>query len=210
LTFSSTGQTWHDNMVMVDRETGTLWAQMLGLAKQGALKGRRLRALPSSQTTWENWVRQHPETTVLSRSPDQFYKTWPWGKFTVEVFSGWSGELLLGLEGRNRAAAWTFHFLKDHAPVNGHLGGWPVLVTYDPKTGEARAFRRKVDGQELTFFDKQGRLFDRQTASLWDPLKGRAEEGPLRGKTLDLLPTVTSSCQPWQELHPGGTITGLE
>jgi hypothetical protein len=207
LTFVSTGQTWQENMVMVDRETNTLWVQMLGLAKQGPLKGTRLRQLPAVWTTWGNWRQRHPETTVLVRKP--LRKSPERNDLTAEKFRANPGRFVFGVEAGNGAAAWAFPYLHSHAPVNDRVGGRPVLVTFDAVGPDVRAFSRRVDGRELTFTKEGGRLIDRQTGSAWDPETGRARRGPLRGTALKELPGVVSIWRPWHNIHPGAPITGL-
>ena len=51
---------------MYDRETDSLWSQLLARAATGTLTGTPLRLLPSVQTTWERWKKLHPRTLVLS------------------------------------------------------------------------------------------------------------------------------------------------
>ena len=53
LTFGVSGALLRDSMVMYDRQTGSYWTQVDGLAIGGALKGRALQAVPSVHTTWE-------------------------------------------------------------------------------------------------------------------------------------------------------------
>jgi hypothetical protein len=51
---------------MYDRETDSLWSQLMVQAVSGPMRGTRLQQLPLSNTSWQEWVQRHPETRVLS------------------------------------------------------------------------------------------------------------------------------------------------
>jgi len=64
---------WHEivndtisDVLLYDRETESLWSQIMGQAVAGELVGEKLEAFPVSHTTWRDWVKQHPDTQVLS------------------------------------------------------------------------------------------------------------------------------------------------
>jgi hypothetical protein len=65
LTFIVSGMLWRDSLVMMDRETETLWSHVTGEALRGPLAGKRLEPIPVVQTTWQRWRAAHPETLVL-------------------------------------------------------------------------------------------------------------------------------------------------
>ena len=71
--FGTSGFLYRSNKLMYDRTTRTLWNQFTGEPVLGPLVGAtdvegeplRLSLLPIVLTTWEQWLAQHPETTVL-------------------------------------------------------------------------------------------------------------------------------------------------
>ena len=65
LSFGVSGLLLHSNLVMVDRETGSLWSQVLGEAIGGELEGRRLEILPAQTVSWGDWAAAHPRGLVL-------------------------------------------------------------------------------------------------------------------------------------------------
>lgn len=65
LTFGNEGALYECNLVLYDRETGSLWYQLRGEALGGALKGRVLQVLPSAVARWGDWRRLHPDGEVL-------------------------------------------------------------------------------------------------------------------------------------------------
>jgi hypothetical protein len=67
LTFIVSGMLWRESLIMMDRETETLWSHVTGEALHGPLAGKRLEALPVVQTTWGPWRKAHPGTLVLAK-----------------------------------------------------------------------------------------------------------------------------------------------
>jgi hypothetical protein len=66
LTFGVSGKLYKAALVMYDRQTESLWSQLLQEAITGPMTGARLKVLPSLHTRWEYWRAQYPETLVLS------------------------------------------------------------------------------------------------------------------------------------------------
>src|SRR5260370_10766393 len=66
LTFGVSGKIYKSNLLMYDRETGSLWSQMLQRAIAGPLTGAVLAMLPAEHSTWEHWRTEHPNPLVLS------------------------------------------------------------------------------------------------------------------------------------------------
>lgn len=69
LTFGTSGLLFQSNKLMYDAETKTLWINFLGKPVVGPLATQedlRIKAFPLTQTTWEQWKTEHPDTTVLA------------------------------------------------------------------------------------------------------------------------------------------------
>lgn len=66
--FGSSGLLYRSNKLMYDADTNSLWSQFTGIPVVGELVGEdiELPILPVTLTTWGEWNRQHPDTTVLS------------------------------------------------------------------------------------------------------------------------------------------------
>ena len=54
-----------DNLLLYDKETGSLWSQIAGKAISGPLEGSPLTAIPVVQTSWTHWRSLHPGTDVM-------------------------------------------------------------------------------------------------------------------------------------------------
>lgn len=71
-TFGVTGKLYKNGLVMYDRQTESLWSQILQQAITGPMTGAKLAMLPAEHTTWKDWRNEHPDTLVLS--PDTGFK----------------------------------------------------------------------------------------------------------------------------------------
>ena len=67
LTFGVSGLLYNSDMLLYDRQTESLWSQIMAQAISGTYKGRRLVAITMSHTTWSDWHQRHPDTLVLSQ-----------------------------------------------------------------------------------------------------------------------------------------------
>ena len=64
----------NSGLVMYDRQTESLWQQFTGEAFAGKLRGSRLKTLPVSMITWDNWRERHPNAEVLTVDNIRFYQ----------------------------------------------------------------------------------------------------------------------------------------
>lgn len=66
LSFGVSGLLYNSDVLMYDRQTESLWSQILGRAISGPLKGARLQSVPVIHTDWQGWLQSHPQSSVLS------------------------------------------------------------------------------------------------------------------------------------------------
>ena len=64
--FGVSGLLYNSDVLLYDRETESLWSQLLTKAVTGPQKGSKLKLIPLEHTTWGDWRQRHPETLVLS------------------------------------------------------------------------------------------------------------------------------------------------
>lgn len=76
-------------MLLYDRETDSLWSQVLSKGVTGEMTGRELVKLPSTLTTWKRWVKRHPDTFVLSKETgyERNYERDPYESYYRSPFS---------------------------------------------------------------------------------------------------------------------------
>jgi hypothetical protein len=66
LNFGVSGLLYNSDVLLYDRNTDSLWSQIMGQAISGPMAGQRLTPLAISHTTWRAWLAEHPGTSVLS------------------------------------------------------------------------------------------------------------------------------------------------
>ncbi len=64
--FGVSGLLYNSDVLLYDRQSETLWSQILSQAISGPMVGRALKTLPVAHTSWQSWREQHPDTQVLS------------------------------------------------------------------------------------------------------------------------------------------------
>jgi len=201
LTFGNTSALYQNDLVMLDRQTGSYWFQMGGEAVLGPLTGARLMPLPSTLAPFGDWVADHPDTLVLSTETGFANRRYSGGSFTDTAlfvdqgFFGFpiddeivddsrlsSGELVLALSEGGTAVAYPLNSLSD-AAVNATFGGQEIVVFSAAAGPTGNAFSRQVDGELLSFRVEAGVYRDDQTDSVWT-LSGSASAGPMAGSQL--------------------------
>jgi len=66
LDFGVSGLLYNSDVLLYDRQSESLWSQIMSKAITGKYKGRELRRLPIIHTSWAAWKQSHPDTQVLS------------------------------------------------------------------------------------------------------------------------------------------------
>ncbi|HIO91301.1 MAG TPA: DUF3179 domain-containing protein [Leucothrix mucor] len=66
LQFGVSGLLYNSDVLLYDRQTQSLWSQILSKAISGKQKGTKLKIIHSSHTSWIQWKKRHPNTLVLS------------------------------------------------------------------------------------------------------------------------------------------------
>ena len=70
--FGVSGLLYNNDVLLYDRDTESLWSQILGEAISGEHVGKKLTPMPISHTTWRDWREKHPDTLVLSDDTGHF------------------------------------------------------------------------------------------------------------------------------------------
>ena len=204
-----------NGLVMYDRETGSLWSQVIGQAVDGRLKGEELSILPALQTTWERWLSDHPDTLVLDKSGRYFSDTY--SSYYRNSSRGILGEtvtderlppkeLVVGVTVGGVSKAYPFSALDSTPVVNDVLNGVPLLLTFDRDSATGVALSPVVDGVRLSFREvPDGTKFlivDLETGTVWDPLTGVAQEGPMVGTVLERMASHYEFWFAWKDYRP--------
>jgi hypothetical protein len=206
------------NEVFKDRETGSRWQQSSLEAISGPLKGTHLRLYPFLLTSWNEWLRLHPDTQVLKPLPGYADRI---AAKNDQIKQGLSGQgnapsdvtyhdnrlkpktMVLGLDVGGASRAYPLDSLRTTRIVNDSLGGKPVVIVHQPRSDTTTAFVARVGKQTITMASANSdatELTDRETGSKWNPY-GECVAGPLKGSTLEALILEPEYWFAWSEFH---------
>ena len=213
------------NEVFKDVETGSRWQQSSLEAISGPMQGEHLKLSPFLLTSWEEWLRLHPDTVVLKPLPGyaeripaknaQLRAGYPLSKAAPDDVLHRDDRLkaytkIIGLTVGAASRAFPLDALDRARIVNEELGGQPILVVHQPKSDTTTAFVARANGKALTFEaanDAVSELRDRETRSRWDAY-GTCTAGALKGTRLESLILEPEYWFAWSEFHPKTTIFG--
>jgi len=137
----------NSNTLLYDRrdagDVSSLWHQLSGEAVTGPAAGRKLTALPTELSTWAEWRRDHPETTVMApdagtkpkykRDPYHSYRGSDVLRFPVEPLAPAGAlahkDLVAVVTHSGRDTVFALPYLED--AVGGKTGRWAVLLDED-------------------------------------------------------------------------------
>ncbi len=165
-TFGVSGLLYNSDVLLYDRESNSLWSQMLSEAVSGKLKGEKLVILATSNTTWREWKSRYPNSLVLSektgfkrdytRTPytgydesEQLY--FPVGRQSSAYHPK---ELVIGIEVNGKYKAYPFSELKkSDSPVLDSFNGQNFSIIFDKESNSARVLDSNEDEfQSITSF----------------------------------------------------------
>lgn len=233
LDFGTSGKLYKSDLVMYDRQSHSLWAQMEGRAIVGERAGTTLDMVPANTIAFEDWRAAYPAGKVLSRETDfqRRYGINPYESYDEPglgpfLFRGKVDarrppkERVVGVVMGQAARAYPWPVVARRVVVHDVVNDEPLVVFYQPgalsaldageiarsrAVGATGVFRPVVGGRTLTF-DADGRLFrDRQTRSSWN-LLGEAVGGSLAGQRLPPIRHVDAFWFAWAAFHPTTSI----
>ena len=185
-TFGASGFLYRSNKLMYDRPTRTLWNQFTGEPVLGSLAGDtdaegqplRLSLLPVVLTTWEEWLAQHPETSVLDVNTGFFRPYEPGAAYGDYFHNGgtmfpvWNRSDLVrtkgfvyGLRIGGDRKAYPVDAVVDEVVVNDAVGERPVVLVAARGDVETLGISRECgpviydSGGEVRAFDRGDQTF---------------------------------------------------
>ncbi len=181
-------------MTWWDHDTESIWSQPWGRAIQGELKGTELFILPTQVTTWGSWKMQHPNTLIMMNDIE----------LMPNLRQTFQPHFLIGITVAEQAKGYRFEEAARANLINDSLGDIPILIY--ATADSYQAYIRVAGELELTFEMENGRIFDRETNSTWDIVRGLATDGDLRGQALQSLPSMTAFEDHWLDFYPDSTF----
>lgn len=172
--FGTSGLLYRSNKLMLDRQSHSLWSNLTGEPVVGRLAATsvRLEMLPMTLTTWGEWRRRHPETTVLALDRETArrfgfdYRPGAADRARAGVaFPVWPkdgrlprDEEVYALRLGAAAKAFPVRAVLAEGVVNDRLGETGLVLVGDPAGGAVRAYRR--DGLSFRPGGRAGELLD--------------------------------------------------
>ena len=180
LKFGVSGLLFQSDVLLYDRQTESLWSQIMSEAISGPQQGMKLDSLALTHTSWGAWQDDHPNTEVLSRD------TGIRRDYTQDPYAGYAD------------SPRTLFPVVNRAPGPWHAKEWVLGVEIGGKY-------KSYPFAELT---KQGlRQFTDELAGerytiTWDEQNKSA--AMLREN--EIQPSITAFWFAWYAFHPGAEV----
>jgi len=154
LHFGVSGLLYNSDVLMYDKETNSLWSQLMMQAVSGKLKEKEMMFLPSEHTKWQDWKERYPDTKVLStntgfprdynRKPYDGYTLTPTLYFPVQHSSDAIPvkKQVLGVEVDGKFKAYSFTDLtKAGTSLLDSLNGVKYTIGFDSSNRSAKIIK---------------------------------------------------------------------
>lgn len=213
--------TWYG----IDFQTGSLWYPFIGEAFEGPLKGTKLERIRAYFSSWEDWVREHPFTTVAVSSDEMRMR--PHGRasrmaspatFNAEFLKRITDPkpnpirdllpghtLVFGLipRGEEKAMAFTVDSLEESSKlIQTKINDKPILLMLQNQY-QIGAYIRQLKDTELTFkiTSKDPLVMTDQRGNQWN-MWGRTIEGQDHPSEMALVDGYMAKWYEWVENFP--------
>jgi len=180
------------NMVMKDRETGSVWQHETGICLIGEFKGEQLGILSSEMCNWSAWSSEHPDTSVCF-PPENYRHPSPLGFIFAKLLDHGpehvvgpgitkldkrlgQHDFIVGIIVSGIPKAYPLARLIEQGTIKDTVAGIPVTLVYDEKANRVKAFAEGEKG---------------------------AKEDHAR---LEAIPVVRQWWLAWSEYHPGSDL----
>jgi len=213
--FGSSGFLYRSNKLMYDQETHSLWNQFTGRPVVGPLTGTgiELKVLPVAITSWAAWLKQHPNTKVLSLETGfqrDYEPGQPYGEYfasaglmfpaLVEDQRLEAKDYVYAIRADGLAKAWPLLDFEERRVINDYIGDLPVVLIGDVETRTVRAYLRNENEVEATkvpsLVKSGGDHWKVQEIGLIAP----------DGRTMERLPGHIAYWFAWQGFVAGGPL----
>jgi hypothetical protein len=208
---------WHNGVMVIRHQDGTLFSALSGRGIDGPRKGERLRPVATLTSRWGDWNNAYPGTVAYHMFEKYRPLDLPSAPNDASVSSRGpldgrlpSNEEVVGVEVESATKAWPIaSWGSENRAVHDEVGGLDVVVLWQARTHTAAAFKASLEGggtirlhvdQEAQ--DPLAPFVDADSGSRFD-VAGRCRKGPLEGKVLEWLPSVQCKWFAWSAEFPG-------
>jgi hypothetical protein len=206
-TFGTSGLLHNSNLLLYDRETRSLWSQLLQVSVNGQRVEEFATSLPLVETSFGTWKEMYPDSLVMTRDTghNREYGTYPYGNY-LEI----AGLLFpvnnvdQRLHPKTRVHAVRVDtvsrvyqlaaFGDETQVINDQLGDGAIVIIGNTAKDFSASFSRVLDdGTILNFTGVSGELpavMQDDEGNTWDVF-GKAISGPRSGAQLDKTTSMT-------------------
>lgn len=209
------------NMIIRDRQTGTLWQHATGEALLGPLKGAQLQPLGGELTRWSKWKEMNPHTS-LAVEPIPEHGRFPGLiprdrlEYLLETFStnyAASGfvtdnrlpmhEEIVGVSLAGVDRAYPLVVIRNQGVIHDRIGENSIAIVYDADADHVNAFNCLVSDKIIELAPANGAL-----SSLDGMMRWTWMGNPLTANTppLQKLQIERQWWLGWVEFHPTSEV----
>jgi hypothetical protein len=202
----------HFNAVFEDATTKSWWQQASGKAIAGPLKGYALKEFPSTQLTWDAWLRQYPASLVMKPDTlfmDNYFKLEDYDKGTMQsslvrrdVLSWEPKSWVVGVTNNLSSKAYDWNELVQNKIIQDSVDRLPILLTIEKDSTSFHVYDRRINNYVLSFqmAGNNDLLVDDNTHSTWN-MDGDCIDGALKGSKLLTVQSYNEFWHSWQNFH---------
>ncbi|OLS27465.1 MAG: hypothetical protein HeimC2_11280 [Candidatus Heimdallarchaeota archaeon LC_2] len=215
------GLLFENNLVFYECDTGKHWSQMGGFVVKGQQLAGNIDYVESIETTWETWLKLHPDTKVLSTQTQlaASYDRYPYGAYltdrsiyfpttfndNIEPYNLYhEKELTQIIQFDNDVLLLPFEELSKIQVLNHNFVNQDLFTLYVDSEDLAITYYANINGTKLDFtsYEDDNNVFNADVTfdlplfidnleNIWN-IKGLAISGPLIGTQLKIIPTYNA------------------
>lgn len=212
-TFGVSGLLYNSNLLLYDRETQSLWSQLLELSVNGTRIGEQPESIGVLEMTFETLVSMYPDAVIMTRDTGHFfdYDDYPYDDylerpgllFSVSRQDGRLGskQRVIGVHDSNSSKVYQLGaFGLSTQTINDQFNNQSIVVVGNSALSYAAIYSRELsDGTILSFEPVQDDLPNVMVdteGNVWDIL-GTAVSGPRVGAQLNSVRSYTAMWFAW-------------
>ncbi len=202
----------HFNAVFEDATTKSWWQQANGKAIAGPLKGSSLKEMPSHQMTLGAWMRQYPNSMLMSPDPvyeDRYFRLEDYDRGTMHSplvkrdYRSWQPKSwVVGVKNQFTSMAYDWNDLVKKRVIQDSLQSLPILLAMEADTTSFHVYDRRLNGSVLKFNGNlnNDHFTDSNTNSTWN-MDGLCIAGPLKGNQLSRVQAYNEFWHSWENFQ---------
>ncbi len=222
-TFGVSGLLHNSNLILYDRDTGSLWSQMLEQSISGPLRLDIPDRVQVIETTYATWLSMYPESEIMSLATghNRNYGVSPYGTYDTSFDLLFPAnnladnrlhrkERVLGINVGNTSKVYPIdNFEVDVSVMNETIGTMDLVVVGSSAKNFGAVYNRQLDDCTLLDFSAvQNQLpivMTDNEGNMWDVF-GNAMSGPRAGTQLEKTNSYVAYWFAWTAFFPGSTI----